>query len=209
MYRPQNFAEDRTEVLVDAMRRIGFAALVTPTASGLAATHMPMVVRHDTATGRTVLQAHVARANPHWRDAAQSGESLAIFQGPSSYVSPSWYPSKQETGKVVPTWVYIAVHAHGRLRIIDDGAWLRQHVEALTDLHEADRPTAWQVSDAPESYVGAMMRGIVGLELLVERLEGAWKLNQHKPPADRDGTLNGLAMSGPAGAELAAALAER
>ena len=209
MYRPQNFAEERPEVLVDAMRRIGFAALVTPTASGLAATHMPMVVQHDTATGRTVLQAHIARANPHWRNVPPSGESLAIFQGPSSYVTPSWYPSKQETGKVVPTWVYIAVHAHGRLKIIEDGTWLRQHVEALTDLHEANRPVAWQVGDAPESFIGAMVRGIVGLELCVERLEGAWKLNQHKPAADRDGTLKGLAEAGPAGADLAAALAER
>ena len=209
MYRPQNFAEDRPEVLVPAMREIGFAALVSTSAEGLAATHAPMVVRHDEATGRVTLEAHIARANPHWKAIADDAEALAIFQGPSSYVTPSWYPTKAETGKVVPTWVYIAVHAHGRLRTIHDGEWLRRHVGTLTDLHEAGRAAPWHVEDAPDTFVSALVRGIVGLELTVERLEGAWKLNQHKGDADREGTRTGLAEAGPSGLALAEALASR
>lgn len=209
MYRPQNFAEDRPEILVAAMREIGFAALVTPGAAGLAATHAPMLVRHDAATGATVLQAHVARANPHWQTLEDGAEGLAIFQGPSSYVSPSWYPTKAETGKVVPTWVYIAIHAHGRVQAIQDPAWLHRHIEALTDLHEGPRSEPWHVQDAPASFVTALVRGIVGLELTVERLEGTWKLNQHRGEGDREGTRAGLAAAGPAGAALAEALAQR
>lgn len=209
MYRPQNFAEDRPDVLVAAMREIGFAALVTPSAEGLAATHAPMLVHHDEASGRVVIEAHIARANPHWKAVEDGAAALAIFQGPSSYVTPSWYPSKAETGKVVPTWVYIAVHAHGQLRTIHDAAWLHRHVGALTDLHETGRAVPWQVEDAPESFVSALVRGIVGLELTVERLEGAWKLNQHKAAGDREGTRAGLAAAGPAGQALAHALADR
>lgn len=207
MYRPQNFGEDRPEVLVPAMREIGFVSLVTATAGGLVASHVPVIV--EEAGERVLIQAHIARANDHWKHLEGAGASLAIFQGPSNYVSPSWYPTKAETGKVVPTWVYIAIHAHGRVRAVHEEAWLRRHIAALTDRHEAGRPVPWEVEDAPESFVGALVRGIVGLEMEVSRLEGAWKLNQHKGEADREGTRAGLATEGPAGAALAAALAKR
>lgn len=207
MYRQEAFAEDRTDVLLSAMREIGFAALVTPTSEGVEATHTPMLVR-ETSDG-VVLESHVARANPHWRALGPGARSLAVFQGPNSYVTPSWYASKAETGKVAPTWVYIAVHAHGPLRPVHDETWLRRHIEDLTALHEGGRPAPWSVDDAPETYLSAMMRGGVGVELAVERLEGVWKLNQHKPTADRDGTRRGLAASGPMGAALADALDAR
>lgn len=180
---------------------------MTPTPTGIEATHAPMIPREDS-DGQLVLASHVARANPHW-GAANGCASLAIFQGPHAYMSPAWYPTKRETGKVVPTWLYIAIHAHGRLTAIDDKTWLRRQVEELTDRHEASRTEPWGLSDAPESYIDSMMHGIVGLEFRVERLEGVWKLNQHKSDSDRDGTRQGLEAGGPAGEILARTLADR
>lgn len=206
MYRPDAFAENRRDVLLSAIADIQLAALVTPTAEGLHVTHVPMVTRAD--SDGIVLETHVARANPHW-SAQPTAPSVAIFQGPQSYVSPSWYPSKQDHGKVVPTWVYIAVHAHGALEVRQDEPWLRRHLDALTDANEAGRPAPWQVSDAPEPFIGALSRGIVGLRLIVDRLEGSWKINQHKSEADRQGTEAGLRGAGPDGLALAAALADR
>ena len=204
MYKPHDFAEDRADVLIEAMADIQFAALATPTEDGLAITHVPMVVR--TEGEHVVLETHIARANPHWR-AVPTGPSAAIFQGPQSYVSPSWYPSKREHGKVVPTWAYIAVHAHGPLEVRQDDDWLMQHLNALTDANERKRDAPWQVSDAPDGFIGSLSRGIVGLRLVVDRLEGSWKINQHKSEADRSGTEAGLRGAGPDGAALAAALA--
>lgn len=204
MYRPEQFAEDRQDVLAGAMRDIQFAALVTPHAGGIEVTHVPMVVRHE--DGRIVLEGHVARPNRHWKIAAEAPGSVAIFQGPQAYVSPSFYPSKQEHGKVVPTWTYITVHAHGRLESVQDGEWLRRHLNDLTEANESSRDAPWKVADAPESYLAGLSRGIVGLRLVVERLEGAWKLNQHKSEPDRMGTAGGLAGSGEAGLRLSQAL---
>lgn len=206
MYRRDAFAEDRREVLLAAIRDIGLAALVTPTDGEIMATHAPVVVRVD--GDRLFLDTHVARGNPQWRAAKieDGAASLALFQGPQAYVSPSFYPSKAAHGKVVPTWAYIAVHAHGRLTAVQDPHWLRAHLEALTDAHEATRETPWRVDDAPETFLAGLTRGIVGLSLAVDRLEGAWKINQHKGEADRAGTAAGLAASGPEGAALAAAL---
>ncbi|WP_411890111.1 FMN-binding negative transcriptional regulator [Yoonia sp. SDW83-1] len=205
MYKPAAFAEDRPDVLARAMADIQLAALVTPSADGLVITHVPMVVRH--LADQIVLETHVARANPHWR-AEPVGPSAAIFQGPQSYVSPSWYPSKQEHGKVVPTWAYIAVHAHGTMETCQDDDWLQQHLNALTDANERDRDAPWQVSDAPDRFIGSLSRGIVGLRLVIDRLEGSWKINQHKSDADQIGTEAGLRSAGPDGAALAAALAQ-
>ncbi|SEM74440.1 negative transcriptional regulator, PaiB family [Loktanella fryxellensis] len=201
MYAPPAFREDRVDVLRAAVGQIMLAALVTQTADGPVATHVPMLLTGP--DDALVLETHVARANPHWRT---PGPSIAIFQGPQAYVSPSFYPSKAETGKVVPTWTYISVHAHGSLRVVDDPDWLHAHVTTISDRMEADRPAPWAVSDAPADYIAGLQRGIVGLRLTVDRLEGAWKVNQHKPQADRDGTARGLAASGPQGAALARVL---
>src|SRR5579872_3451668 len=179
MYIPDHFCEARREVLHDAMRQIGFATLVTHDAQGgLEANHMPMLLEAG------VLRGHVARANPVWK--AGEGEALAIFLGPHAYVSPNWYPSKAATGKAVPTWNYITVHAGGTIRWNQDAAWLRAHVTQLSETHEGLRPDPWKISDAPESYIETMLRGIVGFELEIVQLDGKYKLTQNRDAADRD-----------------------
>jgi transcriptional regulator len=186
MYVPDHFREDRPEVLQDAVRRIGFATLVT---QGLEANHLPMLLQDG------VLRGHIARANPVWK--AGAGEALAIFLGPHAYVSPSWYPSKAETGKAVPTWNYITVHARGAINWIQDGDWLRAHVTALSATHEAGRENPWAIGDAPANYVDGLLRAIVGFELTVAKLEGKWKLSQNRDAADRAGVREGLSQDGP------------
>lgn len=201
MYAPPAFREARVEVLRQAAHRIVFGALVTQTHDGPAVTHVPMLLTGP--DDAMVLETHVARGNPQWRT---SGASVAIFQGPQAYVSPSFYPSKAETGKVVPTWTYITVHAHGVTEAVHDGDWLHTHVTRMTDAMEADRPASWAVTDAPSDYIASLQRGIVGLRMPVARLEGAWKVNQHKSDADRAGTAAGLAAGGGMGTALARVL---
>jgi transcriptional regulator len=189
MYIPDHFREARPEVLHDAIRRIGFATLVTHDASGaLEANHLPMLLDGN------VLRGHVARANPVWK--AGEGTALAIFLGPHAYVSPNWYPSKAETGKAVPTWNYITVHAKGRIRWIQDADWLRAHVSLLSDTHEGPRAEPWKVSDAPESFVDALLRAIVGFELEITQLDGKYKLTQNRDAADRDGVRDAFEREG-------------
>ncbi len=185
MYVPDHFREDRPDVLHEAMRRIGFATLVT---QGLDANHLPMLLEGG------VLRGHVARANPVWKSGV--GEALAIFLGPHAYVSPSWYPSKAETGKAVPTWNYITVHARGAINWIQDSDWLRAHVTALSATHEAGRENPWAIGDAPASYVDGLLRAIVGFELTIAKLEGKWKLSQNRDTADRAGVRDGLVHDG-------------
>ena len=189
MYTPDHFREDRPEVLHDAVRRIGFATLVT---EGLDANHLPMLLQAS--EGKHVLRGHVARANPVWKKG--EGSALAVFLGPHAYVSPNWYPSKAETGKAVPTWNYIAVHARGPVRWIQDTEWLRNHVGQLSAAHEAGRDVPWMISDAPVNYIDSMLRGIVGFELAIETLEGKWKLSQNREPADHAGAREGLKRDG-------------
>ncbi|MDF9302074.1 FMN-binding negative transcriptional regulator [Tritonibacter mobilis] len=208
MYRPQNFAEDRLDVLINAIRNIQFAAIVTPTQDGIEVTHAPVVIHPGETVADTTIETHVARANPHWR-AAVAAQSVAIFQGPHSYVTPSWYPSKQEHGKVVPTWTYVTVHAHGTLEAIQDDTWLARHLEELTNQNEVAREVPWAVSDAPTEFIGSLSRGIVGLRMRIDRLEGAWKLNQHKATPDRDGTARGLANAGEMEQQLSDLLTKR
>lgn len=198
MYTPPAFAENRPEELLAIMRAASLPILVSPTESGLIATHLPL---HVVAPDRII--GHVARANTHWRDILPGSESLAIFSTADGYVSPSWYASKAETGKVVPTWNYQAVHATGTLEIIEDPAALLAIVKTLTERHEAGRAKPWAVSDAPADYVAAQLRGIVGLVLHVTKLEGKAKLSQNKSMADRAGVIDGAAQENPA---LAAAM---
>jgi len=185
MYVPDHFREDRPDVLHDAMQRIGFATLVT---QGLEANHLPMLLQDG------MLRGHVARANPVWK--AGAGEALAIFLGPHAYVSPSWYPSKAETGKAVPTWNYLTVHARGAINWIQDADWLRAHVGALSAAHETGRENPWAITDAPAGYVDGLLRAIVGFELTIAKLEGKWKLSQNRDAADRAGVREGLLRDG-------------
>jgi transcriptional regulator len=190
MYTPPQFREDRPDVLAAAIREIQLAAIATAGPSGMEVSHAPMVLK-ELADG-FVLEAHLARANGHWRALGEGAPAVAIFQGPQAYVSPSWYPSKREHGKVVPTWNYVAVHAHGRLEVVTDPVWLRAHLDDLTEANEAGRAQPWAVSDAPDEFVSKLSVAIVGLRMKVERLEGSWKMIQHRPEGDRHGTIEGL-----------------
>lgn len=205
MYVPAHFSMD-DEATRSLLDRHGAADLVTPTAEGLVATMLPFV--HDREAGdRGALLGHLARNNPHW-STPPTGRSLAIVRGPDAYVSPSWYASKAEHGRVVPTWNYITVHVHGDLVVHDDPAWLDGLVRRLTDKHEAgidrsgpaDRPSAtdrpWSVDDAPERFVAGQLRAIVGIELRITHVEAKAKLSQNRPSADIDGVVAGLTDRG-------------
>jgi transcriptional regulator len=202
MYQPPAFKEDRVPILHDAIRTIGFGTLVTCGTAGMEASHIPMLLDPEPSPFGT-LQGHLARANPQWKGA--SGEAFAIFLGPNAYVSPSWYPSKAETGKVVPTWNYLAVHAYGDLSFFDDPAQLREQVRRLTDTHEQGRAVPWAISDAPEDFIATMLGAIVGFRLTIRRLEGKWKLSQNRSEADRVGVRDGLIREG---GDTATAMAE-
>lgn len=196
VYIPSSFAERDLPTLWAFIETQPLATLVTSGApEGLLATHLPLVL--DRAAGPMgTLVGHVARANPHSRCIPDGGaEALVIFTGPDAYITPEWYATTRETGRVVPTWNYVAVHAYGTLRLRDDPAFLRAHLEALTQQHEAGRPRPWQVSDAPPEYVAQQMKAIVGIELRIDRLEGKWKMSQNRSSADIDGVVQGLSAS--------------
>lgn len=203
MYIPPAFREDRPERLHAAIRAHPLATLVTHGASGLSANLVPFVLVAGE-DGRDLLRAHLARANPQLADLRAGSEALVIFQGPQAYVTPSWYPSKQAHGKVVPTWNYILVQAHGRPRVVDDADWLRAQIDALTALQEADRQDPWAVADAPPDFVAAQIKGIAGLEIAIDRIEGKWKASQNQTAANRAGVAAGLRARDPASPMAAA-----
>ncbi|HEY6414208.1 MAG TPA: FMN-binding negative transcriptional regulator [Edaphobacter sp.] len=191
MYIPKIFEENRIPVLHDLIEAQPFASLITMGSSGLFASHIPMVLEREGGTNG-LLRGHLSRANKQWRDFSPTVEALAIFSGPHHYITPSWYPEKQDTGKVVPTWNYAVVHAYGHLKVIEDPAWLLQHLQTLTGVHEAAFPIPWQVADAPADYIESQIKGIVGLEFSIERLEGKWKVSQNRSERDRIGVAEGL-----------------
>jgi transcriptional regulator len=195
MFVPPQFEETRFDVLAALVRSHPLGTLVTLGAEGLNANHIPFLLDPDPAPHGTLI-GHVSRANPAWRDFDPQVQALVVFQGADSYITPSWYATKQQTGKVVPTWNYAVVHAYGLLRIVDDAARLRVIVERLTAQHEAARPKPWQVSDAPPEYIEQMLRGIVGIEIEISRLIGKWKTSQNREAADRNGVAEGLRESG-------------
>jgi transcriptional regulator len=205
MYLPKSFEQHDVGTLQQFVHAHPFGALVTMTSGGLDGNHLPFLI--DTESGPYgTLRGHVARANPIWRGCRDGADALVIFQGPDSFISPSWYPTKRETGSVVPTWNYIVVHAHGRVRAIEDAEWLRAHVEALTNRHERAREVPWAVSDAPEDYIQKMLGAIVGLEMPISRLTGKWKLSQNRSEGDRVGVVDGLMREGTDSATTMAAL---
>ena len=206
MYLPDHFEERRLDVLHALVDRHPFGLLVTHGPQGVVANGVPFVLEPGGAHGFGILRAHVARANPVWREAAAGSPVLVVFQGEEGYVSPSWYAAKREHGKVVPTWNYVMVQARGPLRIVDDAGWLRSLVQGLTQRHEARLPAPWAVDDAPADFVATMVRAIVGLEIELTALTGKWKLSQNRSAADRAGVVAGLEA---AGGEPARALARR
>ncbi|MDE1894615.1 MAG: FMN-binding negative transcriptional regulator [Pseudomonadota bacterium] len=202
MYTPKHFEETRADALHELIRACPFATLVTGAADGLTANHLPFELVGE------VLHGHVARGNELVR--LDGTEVLLIFQGPDGYISPNWYPSKHETGREVPTWNYAVVHVHGRLRVIDDAAWLRRLLETLTDHHEAGQPQPWRVSDAPADHVEKSLRAIVGIEIAIERIEGKFKLSQNHPARNRAGVIAGLReRDGDGDTELAALMSRQ
>lgn len=191
MYVPSHFDETRVPVMHRLMMQHPLAAMVTLGQDGLTANHIPLELQPDDGDFG-LLQGHVARANPLWRDFSPQAGALAIFQGPQAYISPNWYPTKSETGKVVPTWNYAVVHASGPLRIIEDREWLRALVTRLTDRHEAAGDAPWKVTDAPAGYIDNLLGAIVGIEIPITRLTGKWKVSQNRPAADRQGVVHAL-----------------
>ena len=192
MYLPSHFEEARLDVLHRFVLNHPFGLLVTLSGSGIDANGIPFLLDPDGPAGFGTLRAHVARANPVWREARTDIDALAVFQGPHAYISPAWYPSKAEHGKVVPTWNYCVVQARGPLRVVDDPGWVRTLVTRLTERHEAPRAAPWAIGDAPADYIETMLRAIVGIEIPLVSLTGKWKLSQNRPAADRDGVIRGL-----------------
>lgn len=192
MYIPKHHEETRIEVLDGLMRSHPLASLITMGDSGLFASHLPMVL-HRSNDRQAVLRGHLSRANRQWKEFSPEILSLAIFSGPQHYITPAWYPEKAETGKVVPTWNYAVVHAYGPLVILEDPQWLLTHLHSLTDMQESSQALPWKVSDAPEDFIAALLRGIVGVELTIERLEGKWKVSQNQTEHTRSSVVEGLA----------------
>lgn len=194
MFEPPIFEETRVPVMHDLMQAHPFATVISTLDDLLNADHLPFVLYRDEG-GMGVLRGHVAVANPLWRahkDGTLGADVLIVFQGPQTYVSPSWYASKQEHGKVVPTWNYAVVHARGALTFHPDPTWLIRQLNDLTNAHEGQRPDPWAVNDAPQAFIERQMKGIVGVEVAITELTGKWKMSQNKSDADRAGVVKGL-----------------
>jgi transcriptional regulator len=208
VYQPPHFREDRINVQHDLIRSHPLGLLVTAGPSGLMANPIPWLVdAHTSDLG--MLRGHLARANPQLSELQAVEECLLVFQGPQNYITPSWYATKRETGKVVPTWNYVTVHVWGRPRIIDDADWLQSQIDALTHRHEDHRSAPWQMADAPEAFIASQVRAIVGVEIPIKRIEGKWKVSQNRPEADRTGVVKGLIEEGEASAAMAQLVAQR
>jgi transcriptional regulator len=204
MYTPSAFRETRLPQLHQAIEEIAFASLISTTSDGLQVSHVPMLLAPEEGAYGT-LYGHVARAHAH--ALCGGAPSLAIFLGPNAYISAGWYPGKETHGREVPTWNYVAVHAHGVLQTFDEPADLRELLRKLTDRHERAMPRPWRVDDAPSDYIDRNLAAITGLRLPIERLEGKWKLSQNRTEADREGVLAGLdALDDPASRAMADAI---
>jgi transcriptional regulator len=193
LYQPPLFRETRPEILHALIRAHPFGLLVSNGPEGPVANALPFLLDADVPpNGR--LRVHLAKANPHWRLLADNPGAtvLVVFQGVDTYITPSWYQTKRETGKVVPTWNYAMVQVSGTARVIEDGAWLAEQIADLTNVHESPRPEPWAVTDAPETYIQSQIKGIVGIEIDITEIHGKWKVSQNRPMADRVGVVGGL-----------------
>jgi len=193
MYVPKQFEQPSVEVMHALMQAHPLATLVTWSDGALNANHLPLHLSAEQGTLGT-LRGHVARANPLWKELATQPEVLAIFQGPDAYITPNWYPSKQEHGKAVPTWNYTAVHAYGSARAIEDAGWLRTQLDALTAQHESAFAEQWKIVDAPDDYIEKLLGAIVGIEITITRLHGKWKVSQNQSAANQAGVVRGLSQ---------------
>jgi transcriptional regulator len=207
VYIPKHFEEPRIHVMHDLIRAYPLSTVVTGTSSGLNANHIPLHLS-ESSEPYGVLRGHVARANPLLDDIRNEAEALAIFHGPNAYITPSWYATKKETGKVVPTWNYSAVHAYGVFRIIEEASWVRDQLNSLTTENESDFPEPWSISDAPPDYIDQIMKAIVGVEMVITKLLGKWKVSQNQPSQNQASVIAGLKESGSSTALAMAALVE-
>jgi len=190
MYQPDDFHVEDVSEMHALMRARPFATLVSSGSAGLYASHLPTVLKDEGPCG--VIECHLARPNPHWKDLAEGNEALMIFQGPEGYITPNRYPSKAQHGKAVPTWNFAVVHAYGRPEVMKDKDWLLRHVTELTAQQESSEAKPWAPSDAPATYINVMLRGIVGFRFAITRLEGKWKMSQNREVQDRVGVVKGL-----------------
>jgi len=191
MYQPPHFREEDLSVQHALIRAHPLGMLITAGASGLMANSVPFLL-DSAASEKGTLRLHLAKANTQWRDIEAGADVLAVFQGADAYITPSWYQAKQETGKVVPTWNYTIVQARGKARVIDDADWLLRQINAITTQQEGPRDRPWAVGDAPDDFIRAQMKGIIGVEIEIAAIEGKWKVSQNRPVADREGVVAGL-----------------
>ncbi len=192
VYTPQDFREERQDVLLDAIKAIHFGAVITYSGKAFTTSHLPLLVNEE--KDKIILEGHVARANPLWKIAVTECPVITIFQGPHAYIHPGWYETKKKNGRVVPTWNYQVIHCHGRMEACDSKEWLLTHLEKLTHHHESSRPQPWTLAEAPKDYIEAMVKGIVGLKIYVEKIEGVWKMSQNHPLENRLGVIEGLSF---------------
>jgi len=195
MYQPQHFRQDSLEAQHEFIRSHPLGLLISAGVGGLVANPIPFTLyQAEGALG--TLRCHVSRANQQWRDLQTLAECMVVFPGPQAYITPTWYATKRETGKVVPTWNYATVHAWGQPVVTDDQAWLRRQIDDLTEANERLLPSPWHVGDAPAEFLASQITGIVGIEFAITRIEGKWKMSQNRPARDRAGVAQGLAAQG-------------
>lgn len=195
MYLPRQFEEPNIAVMHELIRAKPLATLVTLNANGLEANHIPLALAAELAP-YGVLSGHIARSNPLWQEHPADAEVLVIFHGAESYITPSWYASKAETGKVVPTWNYVSVQAKGKLRVVHDAGWIRAQLESLTAHNEAGFAQPWAVADAPQEFTSKLLEAIVGIEIVITDLKGKWKVSQNRSMQDRASVADGLMKRG-------------
>lgn len=196
MYLPSAFKQHDLMAQVELIRQYPLGLLISYSAEGIEANPIPFLADVD-ATGQLILRAHLSRGNGQWKSLADRGQCMVVFQGADGYISPSWYPSKEQSGgKAVPTWNYICVQVSGEAKIIDDTSWLLALLNQLTTLHENGKPAPWSVSDAPEGFIASKLKGIVGIELVASKVEGKWKLSQNRTEEDANGVVDGLRQMG-------------
>jgi transcriptional regulator len=207
MYIPKQFQEQRIQRLADAIRDIQLGTLVTSSRDAYHTSHIPMIFK-ETPQGM-LLEGHVARANEHWQVVEEPKPSIVIFMGPQAYISPSWYATKQEHGRVVPTWNYLVVQAEGVVSSVHDRDWLMQHLEELVELNEAYRQSPWAIADAPQEFIEKLSQAIVGIRFTVNTLVGCWKMIQNRSAVDRLGAVSGLLSSSESGDSAVASVMEQ
>jgi transcriptional regulator len=193
MHTPKTFQQNDPQHLHDIIINYPFATLVTHSQSGLEVNHLPFFLKQS--KGKTILQGHIAKANPLWKNLNDNADVLLVFHGPNCYISPNHYPTKKETGKAVPTWNYVVVHVKGTLSFIHDQSWKLNMINNLTNQHEAEQENPWSISDAPEIYIEKMLTAIVGLEIEVLSITGKWKLSQNQPERNKQGVVTGLSQA--------------